>query len=39
MTVVAFIFVPIIIAYKIWVYRVFRAKVTVLEVMEDTQAY
>ncbi len=28
MTVVAFIFVPIVISYKIWVYRVFRGKVT-----------
>jgi cytochrome d ubiquinol oxidase subunit II len=39
MTVVAFIFVPIVIAYKIWVYRVFRAAVTEEDVMEDTQAY
>jgi cytochrome d ubiquinol oxidase subunit II len=39
MTVVAFIFVPIIIAYKIWVYRVFRAKVTEHDVLEDKQAY
>jgi cytochrome d ubiquinol oxidase subunit II len=28
MTVVAFIFVPIVIAYKIWVYRIFRSRVT-----------
>jgi cytochrome d ubiquinol oxidase subunit II len=39
MTVVAFIFVPIVIAYKIWVYRVFRAPVTVEEVLGDRQAY
>ncbi|KAF0218316.1 MAG: cytochrome d ubiquinol oxidase subunit [Geobacteraceae bacterium] len=39
MTVVAFIFVPIVIAYKIWVYRVFRGKVTVEEVLEDRGAY
>jgi cytochrome d ubiquinol oxidase subunit II len=39
MTVVAFIFVPIVIAYKIWVYRVFRAKVTIEDVIEDKQAY
>ena len=39
MTVVALIFVPIVIAYKIWVYRVFRGKVTVEEVMGDKQAY
>ena len=34
MTVVAFIFVPIVILYKIWVYRIFRAPVTLDEVME-----
>ena len=39
MTVVALVFVPIVIAYKIWVYRVFRGKVTVEEVLEDRQAY
>jgi len=36
---VAFIFVPIVIAYKIWVYRIFRAPVTVEEVLGDRQAY
>lgn len=39
MTVVAFIFVPIVIAYKIWVYRIFRGVVTVEDVMADKQAY
>ncbi|GLI36556.1 cytochrome d ubiquinol oxidase subunit II [Geobacter hydrogenophilus] len=39
MTVVAFIFVPIVIAYKIWVYRIFRAPVTEAEVLEDKHAY
>jgi cytochrome d ubiquinol oxidase subunit II len=39
MTVVALIFVPIVIAYKVWVYRVFRAKVTTQEVMGDEHAY
>jgi cytochrome d ubiquinol oxidase subunit II len=39
MTVVAFIFVPIVIAYKIWVYRIFRAPVTMEEVMENSEAY
>jgi cytochrome d ubiquinol oxidase subunit II len=39
MTVVAFIFVPIVIAYKIWVYRVFRAPVTEAEVLADKHAY
>jgi cytochrome d ubiquinol oxidase subunit II len=39
MTVVAFIFVPIVIIYKIWVYRIFRAPVTLDEVMENKEAY
>ena len=39
MTVVAFIFVPIVIAYKIWVYRVFRAPVTAEQVLTDKSAY
>jgi cytochrome d ubiquinol oxidase subunit II len=39
MTGVAFIFVPIVIAYKIWVYRVFRGVVTAEEVLQDKQAY
>ena len=33
MTVVALIVVPIVIAYKIWVYRIFRAPVTSEEVL------
>lgn len=39
MTVVALIFVPIVIAYKIWVYRVFRARVTAEDVMKQEQGY
>lgn len=39
MTVVAFIFVPIVILYKIWVYRIFRAPVTNEEVLGDSEAY
>ncbi|MFZ4440797.1 MAG: cytochrome d ubiquinol oxidase subunit II [Syntrophales bacterium] len=39
MTVVAFIFVPIVIAYKIWVYRVFRARVEEKDVLANTEAY
>jgi len=39
MTVVAFIFVPIVISYKIWVYRIFRAPVTEAEVVGNRQAY
>jgi cytochrome d ubiquinol oxidase subunit II len=39
MTVVTLIFVPIVIAYQIWVYRVFRSKITVSEVLEDKESY
>ncbi len=39
MTVVAFIFVPTVIAYKIWVYRIFRAPVTEKDVLENHEAY
>ncbi len=39
MTVVALIFVPIVIAYKIWVYRIFRARVTNEDVLESSEAY
>lgn len=39
MTVVALVFVPIVIAYKIWVYRVFRSTVTVEDVLKNEEAY
>ena len=39
MTVVALIFVPIVIAYKIWVYRVFRSTVTDEVVAENELMY
>lgn len=39
MTVVALIFVPIVILYKIWVYRIFRAPVTEQDLMENHEAY
>ena len=39
MTVVALIMVPIVICYKVWVYRIFRAPVTGEEVLGDKQAY
>ncbi|HJV36377.1 cytochrome d ubiquinol oxidase subunit II [Geomonas sp.] len=39
MTVVAFIFVPIVILYKIWVYRVFRGRLTAESVLADHEAY
>jgi cytochrome bd ubiquinol oxidase subunit II len=39
MTVVAFIFVPTVILYKIWVYRIFRAPVTVKDIDGNPHAY
>jgi cytochrome bd ubiquinol oxidase subunit II len=39
MTVVAFIFVPIVIAYKIRVYRILRARVTEDDVLKKSEAY
>jgi cytochrome d ubiquinol oxidase subunit II len=39
MTVVALVFVPIVISYKIWVYRLFRSTVTAETVARDEQAY
>jgi len=38
MTVVALIFVPIVIAYKIWVYRLFREKISP-ETLSEEEAY
>lgn len=39
MTVVALIFVPIVIAYKIWVYRVFRARISNDDITGNSEAY
>ena len=39
MTVVASIFVPIVIAYKIWVYRIFRARIEEKDVLSNTESY
>lgn len=39
MTVVALVFVPVVIAYQFWVYRVFRHKVTREEAAGDGTAY
>lgn len=39
MTAVALIMVPIVILYKIWVYRIFRARVTEEDVLGDPGAY
>jgi cytochrome bd ubiquinol oxidase subunit II len=39
MTFAAFIFVPIVIVYKIWVYRVFRERLSPEAVLADREAY
>jgi len=39
MTIVALIFVPIVIVYKIWVYRLFRSTVTGQTIAENEQMY
>jgi cytochrome d ubiquinol oxidase subunit II len=39
MTIVAFIFVPIVIAYQIWVYKVLKGKVTTEDVVNDPHSY
>jgi len=39
MTVVALIFVPMVIAYQIWMYSIFRHKTTALDVTGDKESY
>lgn len=39
MTFVALLFVPVVIAYQIWIYRVFRRKLTVDSVLKDKESY
>jgi cytochrome bd-type quinol oxidase subunit 2 len=39
MTIVAVIFVPIVIVYQFLVFRFFRAKVTRTQVAEDAEGY
>jgi cytochrome d ubiquinol oxidase subunit II len=39
MTVVAAIFVPIVIVYQIWIYTIFRKRLKVQEVLKDRDAY
>ncbi len=39
MTVVALLLVPIVIAYQIWIYRLFRQKVTKEDIVKDKEAY
>lgn len=39
MTVVALLFVPIVIAYQIWTYRIFRQKTTSLDIAAEKESY
>lgn len=39
MTAVALVFVPIVIAYQVWVYRIFRHRIHVEEIAADKEAY
>ncbi len=39
MTVVVLVFIPMVIGYQIWVYRVFRGRVTAEGVLNDKDAY
>lgn len=39
MTIVAIMFVPVVIAYQIWVYRIFRHKINTDEISRDREAY
>lgn len=39
MTVVALLFVPVVIAYQIWIYRIFRHSLKVEDIMHDKEAY
>ena len=39
MTIVAMIFVPIVIAYQIWMYRIFRHKLSPADILKDTDSY
>ncbi len=39
MTVVAVIFMPIVVAYQIWTYRVFRNRLSINDVLKDKESY
>ncbi len=39
MTVVALLFVPVVIAYQIWIYSIFRHKTTALDITEGKEQY
>jgi cytochrome bd ubiquinol oxidase subunit II len=39
MTIVVLLFVPVVIAYQIWMYRIFRQRVSPDDVLKDTESY
>jgi cytochrome bd ubiquinol oxidase subunit II len=39
MTIVALLFVPVVIAYQIWKYRIFRHRVSPSEILQDDESY
>jgi cytochrome d ubiquinol oxidase subunit II len=39
MTVVALVFVPVVIGYQIWTYRIFRQKTTALDIASEKESY
>lgn len=39
MTAVVLLFVPVVIAYQIWIYRIFRSRVTDREIEDNREAY
>jgi len=39
MTAIALIFVPVVIAYQLWIYRIFRQRLTVDDIMRDKEGY
>jgi cytochrome d ubiquinol oxidase subunit II len=39
MTVVAMIFVPVVIAYQIWIYKIFRHRLSPADILKDTESY
>lgn len=39
MTIVAMIFVPVVIAYQIWIYKIFRHRLSSNDILKDTESY
>jgi cytochrome bd ubiquinol oxidase subunit II len=39
MTIVVMLFVPVVIAYQIWMYRIFRHRVSPTEILQDEESY